>query len=340
MNPSLIALNGRTLLCGLLLSVPVLAQCPAGGYPPPPPAREGSGPVGPANDNIVIKPPSSPGPAGPSAPAPSGPSTKRPRGPVTGGIVKPTTGGRRGAGMPITLDRGPTSKRRLTVSWKHPVPPKHTKGTAAVGPLSRKEAIARLWDDDDGRPLLVLRECKACVGSDSALLSRSLKNDKTMLLTKWFRTVKLPAHIWERNHPFHNVFAGYQFGKKVPHFFFLADKDSKPVAMSGVQTQSKLWKTMYQVLDQRYAKSAKRQVKKWLLLLDRYDTIEGRRVELKEKLLAARATYGPNHKKTKKIVDTLAGLDKEWAEVEAAEEKIRDLGLLKPIAKVSKADER
>ncbi|MFT4841934.1 MAG: hypothetical protein ACI8UD_001736 [Planctomycetota bacterium] len=240
--------------------------------------------------------------------------------------------------MPITLARGATSKRRLTVDWAHPVPPaREGTQTAAAGPMTREAAIARMWDADDGRPLLVLRECQACQGSDSALLSRSLKNDKTMLLTKWFRTVKLPAHIGERSHPFHNVFAGYDFGKKMPHFFLLAHKDAKPVSFSGVQTQSKLWQAMYGVLEQRYAKSAKRQVKKWLMLLDRYDTIEGRRVALKEELLAVRADRGSDSKKAKKLVTKLAELDEDWAAVEAAEKDVRNLGLLKAPTKVEKA---
>jgi len=338
MNPSSLALSSRAILCALVVSVPVLSQCPAGGYPPPEPSRAGANPVGPVNNQPQPAGPSTPSPGGPSAPEPSGPTYKRPGGPSTGGRnpTKPTTGGRRG--MPITLDRGPTSKRRLSVSWSHPVPPvQKGKGTRAAGPMSRTEAIAAMWDEDDGRPLLVLRECQACMGSDSALLSRSLKNDKTMLLTKWFRTVKLPAHIWERTHPFYNVFAGYNFGKKVPHFFLLAHKDAKPVTFSGVQTQSKLWSAMYKVLETRYAKSPKRQVKKWLMLLDRYDTIEGRRVALKEKLLAARAAYGSKHKKTKKISAQLADLDKEWAAVEAAEKKVSDLGLLEPTKKLAKA---
>tara|TARA_R110002073_G_scaffold298939_2_gene465695 strand:+ start:617 stop:1339 length:723 start_codon:yes stop_codon:yes gene_type:complete len=239
--------------------------------------------------------------------------------------------------MPITLTRGATSKHRLKVDWTHPVPPaREGKETAAAGPMSRADAIAHLWAGDDGRPLLVLRECTACQGSDSALFSRSLTNDKTMLLTKWFRTVKMPAHIAERSHPFHNVFAGYDFGKKVPHFFLLAHKDAKPVSFTGVQTQSKLWTGMYGVLEQRYAKSAKRQVKKWLMLLDRYDTIEGRRTALKEELLAVRADRGPDSNRAKKLTAKLAELDEDWAAVEAAEKKVSDLGLLKPPTKVAK----
>lgn len=329
----------RPTLCLLSLSCIAYAQCPSGGYPPPGPPPRINNPVGPPSSGggqpAEPSGPTTPNPAGPSAPGPGGPRTGGPKGPPTGGAtpLRPRTGGPRG--MPITLDRGHTSKRRLTVEWLHPVPPRRDDGhTAAAGPMTHKDAIAHLWEADDGRPLMVLRECQSCQGSDSALLSRSLKNDKTMLLTKWFRTVKLPAHIGERTHPFHNVFAGYNFGKKMPHFFLLADKDAQPVAFSGVQTQSGLWKAMYNVLEQRYAKSPKRQVKKWLMLLDRYDTLEGRRTSLKEELLAVRSTKGPDSSKAKKLRKKLDEISEDWAKVEAEEKKVRNLGLLKAPTKI------
>jgi len=227
------------------------------------------------------------------------------------------------------------------MEWDHPVPPpKDMSRTAANATLSRADAIKAMWDADDGRPLLVLRECKLCEGSDGALLSRSIKNDKTLLLTKWFRTVKLPAHVSHNSHPFYNVFAGYNFGKTMPHFFLLAHKDAKPVAFSGMQTQSQLWKAMFKVLDQRYAKSAKRAVKKWLLLLDRYDTINQRQTDYQEQLFAVRATDGPRSSKAKKISAKLADLNKELAAIQAAERKVRDLRLLPPPKKLKQTTER
>lgn len=238
--------------------------------------------------------------------------------------------------MPITLTRGSTSRSRLTMEWQHPVPPQREGSrTAAAGPMQHAAAIASLWDEDDGRPLLVLRECKTCQGSDVALLNRSLVNDKTVLLSKWFRTVKLPAHVMERQHPFRNVFADYDFGKRMPHFFLLAHKDAKPVAFSGVQTQSKLWKGMLKVLEQRYAKSPKRAIKKWLLLLDRYDTLELRRQTMREELRTVRATQGPDSSRAKKLMAKLAEFDEEWRKIEAAEAKVRDLGLLKVTKKLT-----
>lgn len=345
MNSS--AMTVRAAIAGLTLTAALAAQCPS--YQPyvPPPAGQGgvSGPAGPTTAN-----PTSPRPSQPSTPAPGAPASPRPSGgPVTGGPARPITptrpaaGVRPGAtmprGFPISFERGATSKERLKVDWLHPVPPKADEGerTRAAGPLPLNAALKILWENDDGRPLLVLRECTKCEGTDAALLSRSLKNDKTMLLTKWFRTVRLPAHITEYGHPFHMVFRGYRtFDKGWPHFFLLADKDSRPVVFDGKQTQSKLWKGMSDVLEQRYAKNPEKAVKKWMSLLDRYDALDARRVQLREELLEARAEKGPDSSKAKKLSKKLAQIEKDKEKVAAAEKKVRDLGLLKQTPKKKK----
>lgn len=238
--------------------------------------------------------------------------------------------------MPISFERGATSKNRLQVDWLHPVPPaREGQETAAAGPMPLADALDVLWEKDDGRPLLVLRECKLCQGSDGALLSRSLANDKTILLTKWFRTVRLPAHVAEAGHPFRNVFEAYKFKKGWPHFFMLADKGAKPVAFTGVQTQSQLWQAMFRVLDQRYAKNPKRALKKWLSLLDRYDTLDARKKQLKEVLYAVRAEAGPKSSRAIKLTKKLADIEKKRTAVAKEEVKVRDLKLLKLREKVA-----
>ncbi|MFK7738969.1 MAG: hypothetical protein AB8H80_01505 [Planctomycetota bacterium] len=238
--------------------------------------------------------------------------------------------------MPISFERGATSKARLKLDWVHPVPPKNDKsGTTAAGSLPQARALEELWAEDDGRPLLVLRECRLCQGSDGALLSRSIKNDKTLLLAKWFRTVKLPAHVAENGHAFHNVFGGYEFEKGWPHFFLLSHKDAKPVQFSGTQTQSQLWRAMTDVLEERYAKSPKKALKRWMSLLDKYDSIDGRRMQIKQSLLEARAKKGPDSSRAKKLQKKLAALDAERAKIEQEEAKVRDLGLLPAPKKVA-----
>ncbi|MFN3243143.1 MAG: hypothetical protein ACE37K_16705 [Planctomycetota bacterium] len=341
MNSS--AITVRAAFAGLTLTAALAAQCPS--YQPfvPAPSGQGgvSGPAGPVAPN-----PTSPRPSQPSTPAAPAPATPRPTGgPTTGGPARPSTprgpvggaapGRTAPRGFPISFERGATSKDRLKVDWLHPVPPKAEagEGTRAAGPLPLNAALKILWENDDGRPLLVLRECTKCEGTDAALLSRSLKNDKTMLLTKWFRTVRLPAHITEYGHPFHMVFRGYRtFDKGWPHFFLLADKDSRPVVFDGKQTQSKLWKGMYDVLEERYAKNPEKAVKKWLSLLDRYDALDARRVQLREELLKVRAEKGPDSSKAKKLAKKLAEIEKDKEKVAAAEKKVRDLGLMKQAA--------
>jgi len=329
----------RALVCGLSLTMFAAAQCP------PPGGYGGGGDSGPSNGSSPASPsgpssstpssPSSPQPAGPSSPRPSGPASPGPTGPTTPRAGTPAAGPAGGAttprGMPISLERGATSKMRLKVDWTHPVPPKRdpNSGTVAAGPLPLGDALDELWRGDDGRPLLVLRECNLCEGSDGALFSRSLANDKTMLMTKWFRTVKLPPHVAEKGHTFHNVFQGYEFEHGWPHFFLLAHKGAEPVAFTGRQTQSQLWRGMFDVLEQRYSKDPKRALKKWLSLLDKYDMLDSREVQLKEQLLQARAADGPTSSRSKKLAEKLDELKDERSKLEAQEKKVRELGLQK-----------
>jgi len=69
------ALPGRPLFCGLLLSLPIVAQCP-GGYNQPNPSPGGAAVGGPG-----IAAPSAGSPAGPSAPNPAGPAAPAPGAP-------------------------------------------------------------------------------------------------------------------------------------------------------------------------------------------------------------------------------------------------------------------
>lgn len=320
-----------TLACCLTFLSVAQAQCNSG--PPPPPPSGGTwtasssnnpnpaGPSGPAPAS-----PSSPGPAGPSAPVPESPSAGpvTPRGPMPG----LRAGGRTG-GMAMTFERGETAKDRLRVDWVHPVPPsRSTDRTEASGPLPLDKALALLWETGDDRPLLVMRECAVCKDGDDALLSRSLNNDRTMLLTKWFRTVRLPAHVVEPSHPFYGVFASYTFKEGLPHFFLLAHPGAAPVRFTGQQTQAQLVKGLCDVLEQRYAKDPLKAVKQWLSVLDAFDAIDSRSRQLRDQLDATRAAEGPDSEKAKKMTEALARLAVERDEALTRETRIRDLGLL------------
>jgi hypothetical protein len=76
--------------------------------------------------------------------------------------------------------------------WDYPVyePPKQDKEGRTVAKVARQalpadKALAFIAGDDP-RPLLVMRECKVCNGTDDALLSRgNIDNEKTILLSRW-----------------------------------------------------------------------------------------------------------------------------------------------------------
>ncbi|MBZ0152772.1 MAG: hypothetical protein K8J09_14700 [Planctomycetes bacterium] len=260
----------------------------------------------------------------PTTPAkPSAPSAPSPVGPFATGI------GALARGMAIDFERGETSKQRLRIDWLHPVPPDRSgEGTAAVGPMPYLEALEVLWGQGDDRPLLVLRECDQCQGNDYALLSRSVNNDRTMLLTKWFRTVKLPPHVTQPAHPFFNVFAEQDQKGLWPHLFLLAEPGAAPVFFGGDQTPAAMARALAAVVEQRYAKSSQKALKAWLSCLDDFDALDKRKRELSEKLLEVRANEGPASEKAVKLDKQIAELTQQRAAVEEREAKVRDLGLL------------
>ena len=125
----------------------------------------------------------------------------------------PGGGGLAGGGgsAPVTY-RGASAKSLLRIEWDYPVykqpEEEKTDGSAAKRirqALSREDALACIVGDDL-RPLLVLRECKVCNGTDDALLKGGIDNEKTFLLSAWFHCVKLPADVLEKDHPFHSLF--------------------------------------------------------------------------------------------------------------------------------------
>jgi hypothetical protein len=324
-----LSVTSRLTASVLALTMTVIAQCPpAGGYPPPPGAATGwtaggNNPGTPAGPQPAG--PTTPRPANPAAPAPTK-DVNTPRGPAGNRPAAPRTGGR---GMALTFERGATSKDRLKVRWVHPVPPERSATeTSASGPLPFQEAIDKMWEETDQRPLLVLRECSKCKESDEAMLFRALDNERTLLLTRWFRTVRLPSHVAETGHPFFNVFEGHGFEGGWPHFFLLAHPGAKPVTFSATQTPSQLWKAMGEVIQLRYAKDHERAIKEWQSLLQTFDKVDARHRQLEDQLAEARAEGGPDSPRAKKLAEELKQNADERDAALAREKQILDLSLL------------
>jgi hypothetical protein len=261
---------------------------------------------------------------GGAAPAPGAPGAPAARGPSTGGAPR---------GIPIDFRRLESSKDRLKVEWQYPVYVPEVReveeGRTTTEPLRaalpRERALVEIRAEDH-RPLLVLRECTHCRGTDHALLDRRLDNEKTLILTKWFRCVKLPEHVLEEDHPFRNLFDG----EKPPHLFLCRHDGTDAVTLDGQQTQSQLWDALISLIEDCYVDDPEQAVKRYLRVLDAYDSIDSRESEIRRQLEETLDDDGPRAPRVRTLQRKLDKLAKERAEVAEREKHVIALEL-KPL---------
>lgn len=234
-------------------------------------------------------------------------------------------------GIPIDFRRQKTAKQRLSIEWTYPVwapdlerevdDGRTVSGRALVA-LPRDEAIAAIRAPDR-RPLLVVRECNRCQGTDDALLSRRLDNERTALLTQWFRCIKLPTHVLQPEHPFRNLFPE----EHPPHLFLCRYDGTGVVELSGEQTQAELWEAMTALIGLEYSRDVARALKELARVLNDYDTLDSREDELTRQLEEALDEKGPDDPRVKSLRAKLAQIDDRRAKVAEHEKRVRDLGL-------------
>ncbi|MBC8329662.1 MAG: hypothetical protein ISR76_08970 [Planctomycetes bacterium] len=240
-----------------------------------------------------------------------------------------------GGGVPIKVVRQRTSKTRLKMHWDYPVyvaqeelaieeSDSETVAVYARKALPREESFDWIAGEDP-RPLLVLRECQWCNGTDWALLNASQDNEKTLLLAQWFHCVKLPNDVLEADHPFTSLFED----KTPPHLFVCSTDGSNIIPLRGDQSRTELWSAMSTILEQEYTKDAKKTVQEYMKLLADYDTIDSMEDWRQEQLDAAVEKHGPDSRQAKKIRKQLAELAKKKAKAMEREAELRDLGLKK-----------
>lgn len=181
--------------------------------------------------------------------------------------------------------------------------------------------------DGDRRPLLVMRECERCKGTDHALLSRSLDNEQTVLLTHWFRCVKLPTNVVMEKHPLYNLFLREKEGEKVPHLFFADPDGQNRMELPGDQPQTVLWNTMFSYLERCYDEDAKAALKELRQILGQYDKIDAQEQELRGRIEKETVKNGPESPKLKKFDEDLQKLDDKRKELAKKEKDLRDLAM-------------
>lgn len=226
--------------------------------------------------------------------------------------------------------RGETAREILKLDWTFPVykNPKQTAELAASGTfvaerrraLPRDEAFAFIAGDDP-RPLLIMRECGYCKGSDDALLSTRFNNEKTVLLSKWFHIVKLPNHVLEEDHPFRNLFEA-----DAPSHLFVSTTDGSSVhSLSGQQSQTELWNAMAAVLAEVYADDPEGRVQGMYRILDQLDELDEADQRLHGKFSDELERRGPKSSKLKKIRKSIDKLEADREELLAELEELREM---------------
>ncbi|MCA8951301.1 MAG: hypothetical protein KDE27_17470 [Planctomycetes bacterium] len=244
-------------------------------------------------------------------------------------------GGGRGGGVALDFTRKKTAKAVLEIAWTFPVWKPETQAAGSNGgttaqmarrALPLDEAYA-LVTDGDKRPLLVMRECERCKGTDHALLDRSLDNEQTVLLTGWFRCVKLPPNILETDHPLSLLFKPEKAGDRIPHLFFVDPDGGNKTPLPGDQSQRVLWDTMFGFLDRCYEGNAEKSIKELRKLLDQYDRIDGLESEVKARMDREIEKKGLKSNKLPKLQKDLDKLAKEREKMAAREKELRALAL-------------
>ncbi|MHC4263849.1 MAG: hypothetical protein ACYSWX_15100 [Planctomycetota bacterium] len=185
--------------------------------------------------------------------------------------------------------------------------------------LSRSDALEYIAGEDP-RPLLVLRECVTCNGTDEALLKSGEENERTFLLARWFHCVKLPTDVLEESHPFHGLF----LEKGVEHLF--------------VSTRDGANHQPLEVLDESYEGKPSKVVKSVINELDDLDDLDERYNELANRRDEILEEDGPRSRKLPKLERQIAEIDEERKEILAEIDEAFELELLAPEDETSESE--
>jgi hypothetical protein len=232
----------------------------------------------------------------------------------------------------------------LKIAWEHPtykVEEKASSGTTARRvrtALTAPEAF-KVIAGKDPRPLLVLRECKTCNGTDDALLSKGADNERTSLMSSWYHCVKLPVDVLQPDHPFYELF-GHDDAE---HLFVAMPDGSSKIKLQSDTSRTELWAAMGQMLRATYKKDTQPVIKQVRSSLDKMDVLDTRLMGLKEKRNDVIEKDGPRSVKLDKVDAEIAQVTKEIdalkAEIaEASKLELKDNGAVKDGSGPAKAD--
>lgn len=234
-------------------------------------------------------------------------------------------------GAPLPLHHGRTAKTFLTMRWDYPVHAFFTKerstayttAKAYQTALPREEAFRRVAEDDR-RPLLVLRECETCNGTDDALFSHPTGNERTLIMARWFHVVKLPVSVLHPDHIFRNIFPK----ENAPHVFVSSYDGSNVIPLKGDATPLQIQKAMFRVMAKDYEGNAKSAVKRIEALVAQYDMLDEKITRLERSYESEVEKNGEESRKAEKLLADKQKLEAELATLRLEEKQVSAMELV------------
>tara|TARA_R110000824_G_scaffold135156_1_gene298260 strand:+ start:7841 stop:8521 length:681 start_codon:yes stop_codon:yes gene_type:complete len=225
----------------------------------------------------------------------------------------------------------------MKLQWDYPIHRSHktkvydeNQTVSQSVPKALVRAVAFIdISKDDRRPLLILRECKLCNGTDDALLSSYESNEDILMMAKWFHCVKLPQTILDKTHPFHNLFNE----EHPPHLFVSKWDGTEHIPLMGDLSRSELTDNLYTMLEMTYSKKAKPRVKQLKKLLYQYDMLDEKIQRLEITIDDELEKRGAKSKKLKKYNNQLSTAKKEMVSLKEKEAKLYEIGLISKVTK-------
>lgn len=249
-----------------------------------------------------------------------------------GGATSGATGGESATGatkpratVPTAGARGIASRELLELRWNYPM---HASGAAAVPANGTdvearrespsREKVLETLASDDPRPLLVLRECAVCNKTDDALLSREGSNERTLVLARFFRCVKLPVDVVKPDHAFNALFPT----NEAEHLFVSARDGSAKRPLESDTSRTELWSAMESTLLTAYGIDATKVTRQVLAGLDRVDECERRFTALETRKGQLMETPSVDLAKVKSVDAELEVAGQSLAEARSAVAKL------------------
>ena len=198
-------------------------------------------------------------------------------------------------------------------------------------PLDRTLALIR---GKDPRPLLVVRECTLCTGTEDALLSDVEDNERTFLMSRWFHCVKLPPSVTDTDHAFNSLFAG----DDPAHLFASRADGSLRHDLLRMTSLVELWTAMEDVLAVEYRDDPDRALGKISKVLDQLDDLDVRVLDLERRIESAAEASRSSSKKLDKLRRELTDLRAERNELRAEIVRASKLTRREPVALPEKPD--